>query len=111
METRWKDTYDRLITAPISGPGIKEEVLYLRAEAEALQGLTYLLLPSRYGLKIAGDVFKILWTWMSVNDFVCQVCAGASAEPRTGHSNTEGDPEGAGDGGGGEGDQARCKES
>ena len=46
-----------------------------------------------------------------VNDFVCQVCAGASAEPRTGHSNTEGDPEGAGDGGGGEGDQARCKES
>ena len=65
METRWKDTYVRLITAPISGPGIKEEVLYLRAEAEVLQGLIYLLLPLRYGLKIAGDVFKILLTWMT----------------------------------------------
>ena len=65
METRWKDTYVRLSTAPISGPGIKEEVLYLRAEAEALQGLIYLLLPSRYGLKIAGDVFKIFLTWMT----------------------------------------------
>ena len=40
-----------------------------------------------------------------------KVCAGASTKPRTGHPNTEGDPEGARDGGGGEGDQASCEES
>ena len=40
-------------------------MLYLRAEAEVLQGLIYIFLPLRYGLKIAEDVFKILLTWMT----------------------------------------------
>ena len=41
--------------------------------------------------------------------FVSKVCARASTKPRTGHPDTEGDPEGARDGGGREGDKACCK--
>ena len=40
--------------------------------------------------------------------FVSKVCAGASTKPRTRHPNTEGDPEGARDGRGGEGDKTCC---